>query len=145
MKALANAEPSISRFSSIPSTKLSYPIHSFTSTSLSFTPTSSRRWIRRNLSLKARASLSSATLDQLGFSDSGSRNPAVSTSYRSSNLPKPNQTVLEAQARVCTGPTQTKPLGEDQAFKVLDTILRSGEFFFTFSIGFSIMVCIRCM
>ncbi|KAJ8766878.1 hypothetical protein K2173_009222 [Erythroxylum novogranatense] len=40
-------------------------------------------------------------------------------------LRKPNQTVLEAQARVCTGPTQTKPLSEDQAFKVLDTILRS--------------------
>ncbi|KAJ0895929.1 hypothetical protein HanRHA438_Chr08g0328781 [Helianthus annuus] len=39
---------------------------------------------------------------------------------------KPNQTVLEAQARVCTGPTQTKPLTEEQAFRVLDTILRSG-------------------
>ncbi|KAI3500207.1 hypothetical protein L1887_36025 [Cichorium endivia] len=40
---------------------------------------------------------------------------------------KPNQTVLEAQTRVCTGPTQTKPLTEEQAFKALDTILRSGE------------------
>lgn len=40
-------------------------------------------------------------------------------------MPKPNQTVLEAQTRVCTGPTQTKPLAEDQALKVLDTIFRS--------------------
>ncbi|KAI3511093.1 hypothetical protein L1887_18237 [Cichorium endivia] len=40
---------------------------------------------------------------------------------------KPNQTVLGAQTRVCTGPTQTKPLTEEQAFKVLDTILRSAK------------------
>ncbi|CAL5368648.1 unnamed protein product [Camellia sinensis] len=33
--------------------------------------------------------------------------------------------MLEAQAKVCTGPTQTRPLTEEQAFKVLDTILRS--------------------
>ncbi|CAL5431773.1 unnamed protein product [Camellia sinensis] len=33
---------------------------------------------------------------------------------------------MEAQANVCTGPTQTRPLTEEQAFKVLDTILRSG-------------------
>ncbi|KAI3738993.1 hypothetical protein L2E82_29322 [Cichorium intybus] len=36
-------------------------------------------------------------------------------------------TVLEAQTRVCTGPTQTKQLTEEQAFKVLDTILRSAK------------------
>lgn len=54
------------------------------------------------------------------------RNPALSTEYRSSEIPRPNQVVLEAQARVCTGPTQTKPLSEEQAFRVLDVILKSG-------------------
>lgn len=58
-------------------------------------------------------------------SDAG-RNPAVSTTYRPGYLPRPNPTVLDAQAKVCTGPLQTRPLGEDQAFKVLDTILKSG-------------------
>lgn len=68
-----------------------------------------------------------ATLDELGFLESDIRNPAVSSSYRSLKIPKPNQTVLEAQAKVCTGPTQTRPLSEEQAFKVLDTILRSAR------------------
>uniref|UniRef100_A0A0E0G0M5 Glycosyl transferase family 3 domain-containing protein n=1 Tax=Oryza nivara TaxID=4536 RepID=A0A0E0G0M5_ORYNI len=54
------------------------------------------------------------------------RNPAVSDSYRPPGMPRPNATVLEAQARVCTGPEQTRPLGEEQAMRVLDTILRSG-------------------
>ncbi|KAL6629781.1 hypothetical protein ACP70R_029546 [Stipagrostis hirtigluma subsp. patula] len=53
------------------------------------------------------------------------RNPAVSDSYRPAGLPRPNAVVLEAQARVCTGPGQTRPLGEEQAMRVLDTILRS--------------------
>ncbi|KAB2090829.1 hypothetical protein ES319_A03G148800v1 [Gossypium barbadense] len=53
------------------------------------------------------------------------RNPSLCSTYRNSKLPKPNQTVLEAQARVCTGPRQTRPLSEEQTFKVLDTILRS--------------------
>jgi hypothetical protein len=55
------------------------------------------------------------------------RNPALSESYRPAGLPRPNGTVLEAQGRVCTGPEQTRPLGEEQAMRVLDTILRSGE------------------
>lgn len=38
----------------------------------------------------------------------------------------PNKTVLDAQARVCTGPSQTRPLDEAQAFKVLHAILQSG-------------------
>ena len=72
-------------------------------------------------------------MDQLGLSESDIRNPSVSTSYRSSKLPKPNQTMLDAQARVCTGPTQTRPLSDEQAFKVFDTILRSGwKFLFLF-------------
>uniref|UniRef100_A0A803PGU5 Anthranilate phosphoribosyltransferase n=1 Tax=Cannabis sativa TaxID=3483 RepID=A0A803PGU5_CANSA len=75
----------------------------------------------------ARAVLESATIDQFGLSESDIRNPAVSSTYRSSELPKPNQTVLDAQARVCTGPTQTKPLSEEQATKVLDTILKSAR------------------
>lgn len=33
--------------------------------------------------------------------------------------------MLDAQAKICTGPTQTKPLNEEQARKVLDTILKS--------------------
>lgn len=39
----------------------------------------------------------------------------------------PNLAVLEAQARVCTGPTQTRPMDEAQAYKVLNTILQSGK------------------
>ncbi|OWM76102.1 hypothetical protein CDL15_Pgr009748 [Punica granatum] len=73
------------------------------------------------------AALDSALVDQLGLSDAEIINPSVSSSYRSSKLRKPNQTVLDAQARVCTGPTQTRPLSEEQAFKVLDTILRSAN------------------
>ena len=38
----------------------------------------------------------------------------------------PNKTLLDAQAKVCTGPTQTRPLDEVQAYKVLITILQSG-------------------
>ncbi|CAK9316565.1 unnamed protein product [Citrullus colocynthis] len=86
------------------------------------------RWIRgKRICLTAKAELDWATMDQLGLSESDIQSPAISTSYRSLNLPKPNQTVLEAQARVCTGPTQTRPLGEEQACKVLDTILRSAK------------------
>lgn len=81
---------------------------------------------RQRLAVRA-SLLDAATIDQLGLSESEIRNPTVSSSYRSSELSKPNQTVLEAQARVCTGPAQTRPLGEDQALKVLDTILRSGN------------------
>lgn len=77
--------------------------------------------------LNVKSALDSATIDQLGLPESEIRNPSVSPSYRSWKLPKPNQTVLDAQARVCTGPTQTKPLGEEQALKVLDTILRSAK------------------
>ncbi|XWS63709.1 hypothetical protein CRYUN_Cryun06bG0124900 [Craigia yunnanensis] len=69
--------------------------------------------------------LDSTIIEQLGLKESDIRNPAISSTYRNCKLPKPNQTVLEAQARVCTGPTQTRPLSEEQAFKVLDTILRS--------------------
>nr|KJB31180.1 hypothetical protein B456_005G179700 [Gossypium raimondii] len=69
--------------------------------------------------------LDSATIEQLGLKESDTRNPSLSSTYRNSKLLKPNQTVLEAQARVCTGPTQTRPLSEEQTFKVLDTILRS--------------------
>lgn len=66
--------------------------------------------------------LDSATVEQFDV-----RNPSLSSSYRSSKLTRPNQTVLDAQTKVCTGPTQTKPLDEEQAFKVFDTILRSAR------------------
>lgn len=78
------------------------------------------------LTVRATA-LASSLIDELGLLDAEIRNPSVSSSYRSQKLPKPNQTVLDAQARVCTGPTQTRLLTEEQTFKVLDTILRSGE------------------
>ncbi|PPR91957.1 hypothetical protein GOBAR_AA28737 [Gossypium barbadense] len=85
------------------------------------------RLIRRKpRSTAVKAVLDSATIEELGLKESDMRNPAISSTYRRSMLPKPNQTVLEAQARICTGPTQTRPLSEEQAFKVLDTILRSG-------------------
>ncbi|KAL2547134.1 anthranilate phosphoribosyltransferase [Forsythia ovata] len=80
----------------------------------------------KNGGLSIKAVLYSATLDdELGLSESHIRNPAISTTYRNPKFRRPNQTVLEAQTKVCTGPTQTKPLNEEQAFKVLDTILRS--------------------
>ncbi|KAL9325345.1 hypothetical protein ACSQ67_005990 [Phaseolus vulgaris] len=87
------------------------------------------RWISRRLSstLPPRATLDSTTIEQFGIPEFDVRNPALSSSYRSSALPRPNQTVMEAQARVCTGPTQTRPLDEQQAFKVFDTILRSAR------------------
>lgn len=68
-----------------------------------------------------KAVLDSATIEELGLKESDMRNPAISSTYRRFMLPKPNQTVLEAQARICTGPTQTRPLSEEQAFKVLNS------------------------
>lgn len=84
----------------------------------------SSRWKRSPMAISFPYS---SAVDDLGLLESEIQSPAISTSYRSPELPKPNPTVLEAQARVCTGPTQTRPLGEEQACKVLDTILRSGE------------------
>ncbi|GAB2280500.1 hypothetical protein Dimus_015127 [Dionaea muscipula] len=81
--------------------------------------------LRHRLTLKTAAVIDSATIDQLGLRESDIVNPALSSSYRDPGLRKPNQTVLDAQARVATGPTQTRPLTEEQAFKVLDTILKS--------------------
>nr|XP_029123717.1 uncharacterized protein LOC105056220 isoform X2 [Elaeis guineensis] len=68
---------------------------------------------------------SAVTIEEAGFLEVDIRNPAISTSYRPSNVPQPNRVVLEAQTKVCTGPEQTKPLSQDQAVVVLDTILRS--------------------
>eukprot|EP00897_Mesotaenium_endlicherianum_P007541 jgi/Mesen1/6815/ME000035S06197 len=39
----------------------------------------------------------------------------------------PNALVLEAQARVCTGPKQTRPLEEEKMREVLQTIIRSAR------------------
>ncbi|KFK41469.1 hypothetical protein AALP_AA2G134800 [Arabis alpina] len=85
---------------------------------------------RRKLSgggLQIKAVLDSSMLEQLGLKESDIKNPAISSTYRRPEIPKPNLTVLDAQAKVCTGPTQTKPLSEEQAFKVFDTILRSAR------------------
>ncbi|XP_073143006.1 uncharacterized protein [Henckelia pumila] len=92
------------------------------------TSKSSLRWPltwKKRGSVAVKVALDSETLDELGLLESDFRNPSVSTSYRNPKLPRPNQTVLDAQTKVCTGPTQTKPLSEEQAFKVLDTILKS--------------------
>lgn len=62
-----------------------------------------------------------------GLLDPDPPNPTISTSYRSSDFLRPNRTVLDAQARVCTGPEQTKPMTEEQAIVVLDTILKSAR------------------
>ncbi|KAJ0763344.1 putative anthranilate phosphoribosyltransferase [Helianthus annuus] len=89
-------------------------------------PISFRISRQQNCRLTIKSVLDSASIDQyFGLTESDARNPTLSTSFRVPMHRKPNQTVLEAQARVCTGPTQTKPLTEEQAFKVLDTILRS--------------------
>lgn len=83
-------------------------------------------WVGKSSYSAINAVLDSASIDELRLQEPDIKNPALSTSYRNSELPKPNQTVLEAQTKVCTGPTQTRPLTEEQAFKVLDTILKSG-------------------
>jgi len=105
---------------------------------------SGHRWIgRRSLSFTVvKAVLDSATVEQFGIPEFDFRNPSLSSSYRSSKLTRPNQTVLDAQTRVCTGPTQTKPLDEEQAFKVFDTILRSGSSFFHLTLQYSTVECV---
>ncbi|KAI8021003.1 Anthranilate phosphoribosyltransferase [Camellia lanceoleosa] len=127
MKALLNSDStSVSPISTINPRNFTQPK---IQTSLHFSPKDNHhhRLIRRKARFTAKSVIDSATIDQLGVPESDFRNPAVSTSYRSSKFRKPNQTVLEAQAKVCTGPTQTRPLTEEQAFKVLDTILRSAK------------------
>ncbi|RVW43368.1 Anthranilate phosphoribosyltransferase [Vitis vinifera] len=127
MRALLSPEPpSISYLTPTRTTKPRSIFHWKIQTSLRFSAGNGNCSIRpRSMCLNVKSALDSATIDQLGLPESEIRNPSVSPSYRSWKLPKPNQTVLDAQARVCTGPTQTKPLGEEQALKVLDTILRS--------------------
>jgi len=60
----------------------------------------------------------------------------LSSLYGSSKLTGPNQTVLDAQTRVCTGPTQSKPLDEKQAFKVFDTKAFNYDLAFFFILQF---------
>ena len=135
MRALLSPEPpSISYLTPTRTTKRRSIFHWKIQTSLRFSAGNGNCSIRpRSMCLNVKSALDSATIDQLGLPESEIRNPSVSPSYRSWKLPKPNQAVLDAQARVCTGPTQTKPLGEEQALKVLDTILRSGvNLFFLF-------------
>ncbi|KAL2343071.1 hypothetical protein Fmac_004356 [Flemingia macrophylla] len=121
MKVLINPEPFLSPANTIFPNNSGFHLHSF--------PKLNRRgWIRRGLSsMPPRAAVDWATIEQFGLPEFDVRNPSLSSSYRSSALLRPNQTVLEAQARVCTGPTQTRPLDEHQAFKVFDTILRSAR------------------
>ncbi|KAL9240973.1 hypothetical protein vseg_015134 [Gypsophila vaccaria] len=92
------------------------------------TPAKFNRLFRRrhDLTLKA-VTVDSTTPRELRFSGDGALNPAISTAYRNTELRIPNRTVLDAQARVCTVPTQTKPLSEEQAFDVLNIILKSAR------------------
>ncbi|CAK8561971.1 unnamed protein product [Lathyrus sativus] len=128
MKALLNPEPILSQTSSIFPNKTPNPTrfhpHPFPNL---FLQDRNRRILHRKLSLTVKALLDSTTVEQFGVPEFDVRNPSLSSSYRSSTLTKPNQTVLEAQTRVCTGPTQTRPLDDEQAFKVFDTILRSAR------------------
>lgn len=113
MKAIFNPEPILS---SVPPLKIKTGV---------FTP---KAFLQFPVSLTKRSRLIKAVVNSAAVDDLlDIRNPAVSTSYRNPKLTKPNQTVLDAQTKVCTGPTQTKPLNAEQAFKVLDTILKSGE------------------
>ncbi|KAL8161629.1 hypothetical protein V2J09_013118 [Rumex salicifolius] len=129
MEALLNPNCSFSRSS---------PVHSINSQTQSFSPSRDLsfgcrigeypdRLTTRRTGLALRAALDSAIFDQLGLKESEIRNPTISTTYRNPELTRPNQTVLDAQTRVCTGPTQSKPLTEEQALKVLDTILKSAS------------------
>ncbi|CAI5468247.1 unnamed protein product [Closterium sp. Yama58-4] len=66
---------------------------------------------------------------------SGESEPSVSAQIRGIGEEKPglrgrflqdvgpNQVVLEAQARVCTGPTLTRPFGEEEMRRVMEQIL----------------------
>lgn len=107
--------------STIPAVKTSKP------PSVQFFPEKLHRPIRQRCGFSLNAVMTNSTkMEEFGFTEEDSvRNPALSTSYRRREIPSPNQTVLEAQGKVCTGPTQTKPLTEEQAVKVLDTILKS--------------------
>ncbi|XP_019093877.1 PREDICTED: uncharacterized protein LOC104750896 isoform X3 [Camelina sativa] len=132
MKAFLNPESSFS-LSSISSSQINNRSLNFNGLSSSclrfpFTDYGGRtRWRKVNGGLSIKAVLDSAMMEQLGLKESDIKNPALSSTYRRSAIPKPNPTVLDAQARVCTGPTQTRPLSEEQAFKVFDTILRSAR------------------
>ncbi|KAK7317644.1 hypothetical protein RJT34_02055 [Clitoria ternatea] len=128
MKVLFNPEPCLSPLNSIFSNNLR------TSTRFHLRPFAKpcaedrhRLIVRRRFSSTPKAAFDSVTVEQFGIPEFDVRNPALSSSYRGSALPRPNPTVLEAQGRVCTGPTQSRPLDEQQAFKVFDTILRSAR------------------
>ncbi|XP_010415741.1 PREDICTED: uncharacterized protein LOC104701698 isoform X1 [Camelina sativa] len=132
MKAFLNPESSFS-LSSISSSQInnrSLNFNGLSSSCLRFPLTDyggRTRWRKVTGGLSIKAVLDSAMMEQLGLKQSDIKNPALSSTYRGSAIPKPNPTVLDAQARVCTGPTQTRPLSEEQAFKVFDTILRSAR------------------
>ncbi|XP_020589090.1 uncharacterized protein LOC110030627 isoform X2 [Phalaenopsis equestris] len=83
---------------------------------------------RRSLSVfDVRSSLEPTDVVEEKFMERGSQNLVISSMYRCSKIPRPNQIVLEAQAKVCTGPEQTRPLTEEQAMKVFETILKSAR------------------
>ncbi|GAB4829223.1 hypothetical protein Ancab_018889 [Ancistrocladus abbreviatus] len=128
MEALLNPDYALWLNSRVSTVKLQTLTNFQTQRSLAFRHHQDRCIRRRRCSLTLKAVIDSAIIDQLGLKESDIRNPAISTSYRNPELPpKPNRTVLDAQARVCTGPTQTRPLSGEQAFKVLDTILKSAK------------------
>lgn len=128
MKSLLhNTIPSINRSSGIKSSSIESNSRAY----LQFPRANGAKFLlsrQQKRQLTVNSVVDSASVDQYyGLTESDARNPTLSTSFRSQRDRKPNLTVLEAQTRVCTGPTQTKPLTEAQAFKVLDTILRSAK------------------
>ncbi|KAK2977462.1 hypothetical protein RJ640_016090 [Escallonia rubra] len=93
MKALLNPDaPTFSSISHIKSFKLQSSTPLRTQTFLQFPRKADSRWIQQKRLLTTKALTDSATIDHLDLSDSETRNPAVSSSYRSSKYPKPNQT-----------------------------------------------------
>ncbi|KAI3435180.1 uncharacterized protein J3R85_006417 [Psidium guajava] len=129
MKALLSPQLSLSSVSPVNAPKRPAVARSRPPATAAFSAVGRLRWRRvsSRFTTDGAASPDAATIDDLEPPDLEVRNPSLSSSYREARLRRPNQTVLEAQARVCTGPTQTRPLSEDQAFKVLDTILRSAK------------------
>ncbi|XP_047332174.1 anthranilate phosphoribosyltransferase [Impatiens glandulifera] len=128
MEALLKSQPRIINSSSFFITKDENLPNRNIRSSVRFTTLDNyRTTFRRRCQLTLRAALDSSIIDRLGISEAVYLNPELSSAYRCNEYPKPNQTVLEAQAKVCTGPTQTKPLTEEQAFKVFETILRSAK------------------
>ncbi|KAH9615425.1 hypothetical protein KSS87_007336 [Heliosperma pusillum] len=86
----------------------------------------SRAFLKLSRRIRRRCGIS-MKMEELALTEDSTRNPGISPAYRNPDFRKANPTVLDAQAKVCTGPTQTKPLTYPQAAHVLHTILKSAK------------------